>query len=449
MNFQMEMEMPVLHPVLSVSELNRSAKELVEQAFPLLWVNGEISNIKCYGSGHWYFSLKDAHAQVRCVMFREKNRYLDWQPRDGMQVEARALVTLYQARGEFQLCVETLRRAGLGRLYEAFEQLRGRLEKEGLFASGRKKRLPSFPAQIGIITSPAGAALHDVLSTLKRRMPSIPIVIYPVPVQGFGAAERIVAAIQKAAMHAECEILILCRGGGSIEDLWAFNEEAVARAIAACSIPIISGVGHETDFTIADFVADVRAPTPTGASQLACPDREELLRSVAVLWSRACRGIQGRIRSMMQSTDRLGSRLVHPGQAIRDQLARLRYLRSRLDACSTQHWKNRNWRMRELGHRLALAAPDVRLLSRCQHELELRLHRATSRRLEVLLMELQRQQENLSHLNPRSVLERGYSIAYAPDGTVVRNSDQISIGETMRVEFATGWSEALIEKKDR
>jgi exodeoxyribonuclease VII large subunit len=219
MNFQMEMEMPVLHPVLSVSELNRSAKELVEQAFPLLWVNGEISNIKCYGSGHWYFSLKDAHAQVRCVMFREKNRYLDWQPRDGMQVEARALVTLYQARGEFQLCVETLRRAGLGRLYEAFEQLRGRLEKEGLFASGRKKRLPSFPAQIGIITSPAGAALHDVLSTLKRRMPSIPIVIYPVPVQGFGAAERIVAAIQKAAMHAECEILILCRGGGSIEDL--------------------------------------------------------------------------------------------------------------------------------------------------------------------------------------------------------------------------------------
>jgi exodeoxyribonuclease VII large subunit len=449
MNFQMETGMPVLYPVLSISELNRSAKELLEQAFPLLWVTGEISNIKCYGSGHWYFSLKDAQAQVRCVMFREKNRYLDWQPRDGMQVEARALVTLYQARGEFQLCVETLHRAGLGRLYEAFEQLRGRLEKEGLFALGRKKRLPSFPAQIGVITSPAGAALHDVLSTLKRRMPSIPIVIYPVPVQGFGAAERIAAAIQKAAMHAECEILILCRGGGSIEDLWAFNEEVVARAIAACSIPIVSGVGHETDFTIADFVADVRAPTPTGASQLVSPDREELLRSVAVLWSRACRGIQGRIGSMMQSADGLGSRLVHPGQAIRDQLARLQYLHNRLDACSAQHWENRNWRVRELGHRLALAAPDVRLLDRCQHELRLRLHRATSRRMEVLMMELQRQQENLAHLNPRSVLERGYSIAYAPDGTLVRNSDQISIGETLRVEFATGWSEALVEKKDR
>jgi exodeoxyribonuclease VII large subunit len=359
------------------------------------------------------------------------------------------LVTLYQARGEFQLCVETLRRAGLGRLYEAFEQLRGRLEKEGLFTPDRKKRLPSFPAQIGVITSPAGAALHDVLSTLKRRMPSIPIVIYPVPVQGSGAAERIAAAIQKAAMHAECEILILCRGGGNIEDLWAFNEEVVARAIAACSIPIVSGVGHETDFTIADFVADARAPTPTGASQLACPDREELLRGMAVLWSRACRGMQGRIGSMMQNADHLGSRLVHPGQAIRDQLARLQYLLSRLDAYSVQHWENRNWRVRELGHRLALAAPDVRSLARRQQELGLRLHRATSSRMEVLVMELRRQQENLAHLNPRSVLERGYSIAYTPDGTLVCNSDQISIGETMRIEFATGWSEALVEKKDR
>jgi exodeoxyribonuclease VII large subunit len=449
MNFQMEMEIPVLRRVLSVSELNRSAKELLEQAFPLLWVSGEISNIKCYGSGHWYFSLKDAQAQVRCVMFREKNRYLDWQPRDGMQVEARALVTLYQARGEFQLCVETLRRAGLGRLYEAFEQLRARLEKEGLFAPGRKKRLPSFPAQIGVITSPSGAALHDVLSTLKRRMPSIPVVVYPVPVQGSGAAERIAAAIQKAATHAECEILILCRGGGSIEDLWSFNEEVVARAIAACSIPIVTGVGHETDFTIADFVADARAPTPTGASQLVCPDREELLRSVTILWSRGQRGIQSRIESMMQSADRPGCRLVHPGQAIRDQLARLAYLRNRLDAYSAQHWENRNWRLRALGHRLALAAPDIRLLAGRQHELGLRLHRAAFRRMEILMMGLQRQQENLTHLNPHAVLERGYSIAYASDGTVVRNSDQISIGETIRVEFARGWSEALVEKKDR
>jgi exodeoxyribonuclease VII large subunit len=244
-------------------------------------------------------------------------------------------------------------------------------------------------------------------------------------------------------------VLILCRGGGSIEDLWAFNEEVVARAIAACAIPLVSGVGHETDFTIADFVADVRAPTPTGASQLVCPDREELLRNVAVLWSRACRGIRGQIGGMMQSADRLGSRLVHPGKAIRDQLARLQYLHNRLDTCSAQRLENLSWRLRELGHRLALAAPDIHLLAGRLHELELRLHGAAFRRMEILMMELQRQRENLAHLNPRSVLERGYSITYAPDGTVVRNSGQISIGEVVRVEFATGWSEALIEKKDQ
>jgi exodeoxyribonuclease VII large subunit len=309
--------------------------------------------------------------------------------------------------------------------------------------------LPSFPAQIGVITSPAGAALHDVLSTLKWRMPSIPVVVYPVAVQGFGAAEGIAAAIQRAEIHAQCDVLILCRGGGSIEDLWAFNEEVVARAIAACAIPLVSGVGHETDFTIADFVADVRAPTPTGASQLVCPDREELLRNVAVLWSRACRGIRGQIGGMMQSADRLGSRLVHPGKAIRDQLARLQYLHNRLDTCSAQRLENLSWRLRELGHRLALAAPDIHLLAGRLHELELRLHGAAFRRMEILMMELQRQRENLAHLNPRSVLERGYSITYAPDGTVVRNSGQISIGEVVRVEFATGWSEALIEKKDQ
>ena len=270
------------------------AKDLLEQAFPLLWVSGEISNIKCYGSGHWYFSLKDSDAQVRCVMFREKNQYLGWQPQDGMQVEVRALVTLYPARGDFQLNVETIRRVGLGTLFEAFEQLRARLGKEGLFDPGRKKILPLFPEQIGIITSPDGAALHDVLSTLRRRMPSLPVIVYPVPVQGIGASVKIAAAIQKAASRAECDVLILCRGGGSIEDLWAFNEEVVARAIAACSLPIISGVGHETDFTIADFVADIRAPTPTGASQLVCQDREELLRRVEILYCRMQRDAAAR-----------------------------------------------------------------------------------------------------------------------------------------------------------
>lgn len=445
MNFLMEME--IARAVLSVSELNRSAKDLLEQVFPLLWVSGEISNIKRYGSGHWYFSLKDANAQVRCVMFREKNQYLGWQPQDGMQVEVRALVTLYQARGDFQLSVETIRRVGLGTLFEAFEQLRARLGKEGLFDADRKKTLPLFPKQIGIITSPDGAALHDVLSTLRRRMPSLPVIVYPVPVQGIGAAVKIAAAIQKAASRAECDVLILCRGGGSIEDLWAFNEEIVARAIAACSVPIISGVGHETDFTITDFVADIRAPTPTGASQLVCQDREELLRRVEILYCRMQRELQRGIESRMQNTDMLACRLVHPRERINDQLTHLQRLRERLVRSWRRNSENRYWRVRELNQRLTLTRPDISRLIERQYELGLRLRRAIAGRIETLAMSLEHQQANLAHLNPESVLERGYSIAYTADGTVLRNSNQIGIGDTIRVALAKGGIKASVSEK--
>lgn len=445
MNFLMEME--IARAVLSVSELNRSAKDLLEQVFPLLWVSGEISNIKRYGSGHWYFSLKDANAQVRCVMFREKNQYLGWQPQDGMQVEVRALVTLYQARGDFQLSVETIRRVGLGTLFEAFEQLRARLGKEGLFDADRKKTLPLFPKQIGIITSPDGAALHDVLSTLRRRMPSLPVIVYPVPVQGIGAAVKIAAAIQKAASRAECDVLILCRGGGSIEDLWAFNEEIVARAIAACSVPIISGVGHETDFTITDFVADIRAPTPTGASQLVCQDREELLRRVEILYCRMQRELQRGIESRMQNTDMLACRLVHPRERINDQLTHLQRLRERLVRSWRRNSENRYWRVRELNQRLTVTRPDISRLIERQYELGLRLRRAIAGRIETLAMSLEHQQANLAHLNPESVLERGYSIAYTADGTVLRNSNQIDIGDTIRVALAKGGIKASVSEK--
>ena len=441
------MEMEIARAVLSVSELNRSAKDLLEQVFPLLWVSGEISNIKRYGSGHWYFSLKDANAQVRCVMFREKNQYLGWQPQDGMQVEVRALVTLYQARGDFQLSVETIRRVGLGTLFEAFEQLRARLGKEGLFDADRKKTLPLFPKQIGIITSPDGAALHDVLSTLRRRMPSLPVIVYPVPVQGIGAAVKIAAAIQKAASRAECDVLILCRGGGSIEDLWAFNEEIVARAIAACSVPIISGVGHETDFTITDFVADIRAPTPTGASQLVCQDREELLRRVEILYCRMQRELQRGIESRMQNTDMLACRLVHPRERINDQLTHLQRLRERLARSGRRNSENRYWRMRELSQRLTVTRPDISRLIERQYELGLRLRRAIAGRTEALAMSLEHQQANLAHLNPESVLERGYSIAYTADGTVLRNSNQIGIGDTIRVALAKGGIKASVSEK--
>src|SRR5665647_581533 len=266
--------------ILTVSELNRMAREVLERSFPLFWVSGEISNLTRAASGHWYFSLKDAGAQVRCVMFKNRNAYLEWQPKEGDLVEARAVVTLYEARGEFQLNVEFLQRAGLGVLFEAYEKLRIKLEGEGLFDPARKRSIPAHSRQIGVVTSPDAAAFRDVLTTLKRRMPSIPIVLYPTPVQGKGAAVLIAAAINQASLRAECDVLIICRGGGSMEDLWQFNEEVVARAIAACSIPTISGVGHETDFTIADFAADRRAPTPTAAAEIASPDRATLLGKV-------------------------------------------------------------------------------------------------------------------------------------------------------------------------
>ncbi len=445
MNLIMEME--IAREVLTVSDLNRSAKDLLEQAFPLLWVSGEISNIKRYGSGHWYFSLKDESSQVRCVMFRDKNQYLDWQPKDGMQVEVRALVTLYHARGDFQLSVEAIRRSGRGTLFEAFEQLKARLGREGVFDPDRKKPLPVFPKQIGIITSPAAAALHDVLSTLKRRMPSIPVIVYPAPVQGAGAGAKLAEAIQQAVNRAECDVLILCRGGGSIEDLWAFNEEVVARAIAKCSIPIVSGVGHETDFTIADFVADVRAPTPTGASQLVCPSGEELSRHVELARGRLRREMRRGIENRMQHSDMLGCRLIHPGKRIDDQLARLQHLRERINRFWLRSLESGHWRLRELNQRLTIARPKINRLVERQRDFRLRLQRATDARLEALAMNLEREQANLAHLNPESVLQRGYSIAYAADGTVLRNSAQTGTGDTIRVVFAKGWSRARIVEK--
>ena len=261
---------------LTVTQFNAIARQQIERNLPLLWIAGEISNFTRAPSGHCYFSLKDERAQVRCVMFRSRLQNLEFAPGNGMQVEVRAVPTLYEARGEFQLGVENMRKAGLGALFEKFARLKTKLEAEGIFASERKRPVPRFPRRIGVITSPAAAALRDVLTTLRRRMPSIPVIIYPTLVQGDSARTQIAAAIAIAGARAECDVLILCRGGGSIEDLWAFNEESVARAMVASPIPIVSGVGHETDFTIADFVADARAPTPTGAAELVSPNRVEL-----------------------------------------------------------------------------------------------------------------------------------------------------------------------------
>ena len=433
--------------VISVAELNRLAKELIERQLPLMWVAGEISNFMRAASGHCYFSLKDAQAQVRCVMFRHKAQLHDWKPENGMQIEVRATPSFYEARGEFQLNVETMRRAGLGALYAAFEQLKARLSAEGLFAEERKQVLPRFPRAIGIVTSPHAAALRDVLTTLKRRMPAIPIIIYPTPVQGEGAAAKIAAALATADARAECDVLILCRGGGSIEDLWAFNEEVVARAIDACKLPVICGVGHETDFTIADFVADVRAPTPTAAAQLACPNCVDLRERAVQLYHRFKRVMERALERRMQHVDGLARRLVHPGERIANQLRDVAQLGGRLRGAWAHAGADRQWQLRDLVQRLRAAGPDVGALVIRQDVLARRLGGAVVKRVETLTARLKSMAAHLAHLNPQSVFERGYSMVETADGKIVRASSEVQLNEDVKLTFARGWARAKVKDK--
>ena len=435
--------------VITVSELNRTARQLLEKAFPLIWVAGEISNLTRAASGHWYFSLKDDKAQVRCVMFRHKNQYLDWAPENGMQVEIRSLVTLYEARGDFQLGVEGMRRSGLGALFEAFEKLKARLDQEGLFDLAHKKPLPAFPRQIGVITSRDAAALRDVLTTLHRRMPSIPIVLYPTPVQGEGAAAKITEAIHAAIARNECDVLILCRGGGSIEDLWQFNQEMVARAIHACPIPIVCGVGHETDFTIADFVADQRAPTPTAAAEMVSPNRPDLLHQVKAGFARLARVMSRILEMRMQHLDHLGRRLLHPGEKLNNQAMHLSHLQQRLRNAAARTADNQHWRIEQLNHRLHRTRPDIDSLLAQQRDLAHRLRTSQRRQLENLDATIHKLQGNLQHLNPQSVLARGYSMVETATGEIAQSSEAIAAGDQLRVTFAQGWAQTQVLKTDR
>lgn len=437
------------YKILTVSELNQNAKDLLEHAFPLVWISGEISNLKKYDSGHWYFSLKDSSAQVRCVIFSHKNRILNWEPEEGMQVEVYALVTLYKIRGDFQLNVETIRLAGRGELFKKFDKLKTKLKKEGLFEPERKKPLPVFPKQIGIVTSSSGAALHDVISTLRHRMPSIPLVIYPTQVQGEDAAAKIVKAIQTAANRHECDVLILCRGGGAIEDLWAFNEEIVARTIDLCHIPIISGIGHETDFTIADFIADVRAPTPTGAAQLACPDNRELFQYIKTLKDQIHKKIQSFLENYMQHIDMLSHLLKHPDEQFHIQLISLQHLNERLSGALLRYFENQIWSLREINQRITSAKPDIVHMDTILHELDQRLRKAVTHNIDVFKALLLRQQEHLDHLNPKSVLKRGYGIIYNKDKKILRESDDICVGDIIQISFAKGWSKAKVLEKGK
>ena len=311
--------------IYTVSRLNREVRFVIEGSFPTLWVEGEISNFAAPHSGHWYFSLKDATAQVRCAMFRPQNRRLSFTPKDGMQVLVKARVSLYEGRGDFQLLAEHLEEAGEGKLRQEFEALKKRLLEAGLFAEEHKKPLPAIPRCIGIITSPTGAAIRDILSVLQRRFASVPVIIYPTLVQGDLAAPNIVKAIETANHRNECDALILTRGGGSLEDLWPFNEEKVAYAIYRSNIPIVSGVGHEIDFTIADFVADLRAPTPSAAAELATPDREELLNSLDQHQKQLARLAKQKLQQFQQNLDWMKKHLQqqHPKRRLAEQAQHL------------------------------------------------------------------------------------------------------------------------------
>ena len=389
--------------VLSVTELLRSVRDTLERRFPLAWVRGEVSNLSRAPSGHLYFTLKDGAAQVDCVMFRSRAAALDWEPREGQQVEARALPTLYEPRGRFQLTVEGLRLAGLGPLYERFLRLKERLGAEGLFDEKAKRAVPPFPGRIGVVTSLAAAALRDVLTTLARRNPAIPVVVYPVPVQGEGAAERIATMLARANRRAECDVLLLVRGGGSIEDLWQFNEEALARAIRASAIPVVVGVGHETDFTIADFAADRRAPTPTAAAELACPARGELAARVADGARTLSREMRRRLQYASQALDGTTRRLVHPAERLRSY------------------------------HQLM-----IQLSSRLAFAFSHRVHRCQAHLAEL--------RATLVSLDPTAVLERGYSITTTAAGAVLRDASAVKPGERLKTRLARGEIESEVKK---
>lgn len=469
--------------IYPVSRLVREARLLLDGSFPLLWVEGEISNLAMPGSGHVYFTLKDEAAQVRCAMFRNRNRNLRFTPENGQQVLLRVRVTIYENRGEFQLIVEHMEEAGSGALQRAYEALKDRLGKAGLFDTAHKKPLPSMPATLGIISSPDGAAVHDILSVIRRRFPAVDVVIYPVPVQGEAAPAAIREAISVAVSRAECDVLIIGRGGGSLEDLWSFNDERVAQAIFDCSIPLISAVGHEIDFSIADFVADVRAPTPSAAAELAVPDAEALMhtlhnrlhrlqrtvahqlhsarRHVYFLQQRLPRpdrfirlqktqhqrqlqqlqnALRRRLQNQQQKVDYLAARLKHPSEQIVSHNSRVLTLHQRLDQAYKGQMSQRFVQLDSLRRRFYAQTPTslIRYQQSRTTQLGHQLHQRMQQRLQQAHQQLEQQTRTLAAVSPLNTLQRGYSITTRPEGELIRKASQVGPGESVEVRLQQG-----------
>lgn len=441
-----------IRDVYTPSRLNREARRLLEQGLPVLWLEGEVSNLSRPASGHWYFSLKDHAAQLRCAMFRQRNLKSACSPRDGLQVLVRGKVSLYEPRGDYQLIVEHMEEAGEGALRQHFELLKARLAAEGLFAEARKRPLPVLPHRIGVITSPTGAALRDILNVLKRRFPAIPVLLYPVPVQGENAASLIAAAIRLASSRRDCDVLILARGGGSLEDLWAFNEEVVARAIADCDIPVVSGVGHETDVTIADFAADLRAPTPSGAAELVVPDRREWLRQVALLARRLQvgfgRGAEERKAGFLWLTRRL--RQLHPGLRLVQFAQRLDELDTRLARGVRRRLEALHALLRVEQTELSRHSPvhTIAGVANRLAALELRLTAAARQHLERSRSTVAVAAGTLRAVSPLATLERGYAIVTDEHDAVITDAAAVTQGQAIRARLARGRLRARVESSE-
>lgn len=470
--------------VYPVSRLVREARVLLEGSFPLLWVEGEISNLAMPGSGHIYFTLKDAAAQVRCAMFRNRNQHLRFTPENGMQVLLRVRVTLYEGRGEFQLVVEHMEEAGSGALQRAYEALKHRLGLEGLFDAAHKKPLPAYPQTVGIVSSPDGAAVHDIVSVFRRRAPSIRLIIYPVAVQGQGSAAQIANAIQTADARQECDVLIVGRGGGSLEDLWSFNDELVARAIFACDIPIISAVGHEIDYSIADFVADVRAPTPSAAAELAAPETRQLLLAVQTCVNRMHRYVLHSVQQQYRQLSFLQARMPKPAQRLQQYRRELHRAKQQLQ----NTWRNQLQQRQQqldvqtarLKHPSSMLALQQQRLTHCKRRLQAQVQRLIQlqqrnaaqrwqrlqrclpiRKLEshkhqcnqlgkqlhsVFLLSLKQREQHLiqqkrtlAAVSPLNTLDRGYSITQgASSRRVITDAAEVSSGDRLDIRLSKG-----------
>ncbi|UYO95155.1 exodeoxyribonuclease VII large subunit [Pollutimonas sp. M17] len=424
--------------VWTVSQLNRRVGALLEGNFSRIWVRGEISNFTQAASGHWYFSVKDEGAAVRAIMFRGRAQAVGFVPRPGEKFEFRVNVTLYEPRGDYQLQVESMRRAGRGDLHEAFLALKEKLAAEGLFDPGRKRDINPMPGAVGVVTSLAAAALRDVLSALARRAPHVSVVIYPAAVQGLDAAGKLNQALEQAIARREVDTILLVRGGGSLEDLWSFNDEALARTIARSAIPVISGVGHETDFTIADFVADLRAPTPTAAAELCCRSRDNCVKQLGGLSATLAAQQRRLLERCALRLDRAVALLVSPQQRLRQQNERLQALKGRLARAAAHPHERHAARLAAARVRLAHAQPRLDGLRGQLDRRQQQLADAAVRQIERRRQRLDAATQTLQALSPRNILDRGYAIVRKESGDIVKNALDLSVGDQLNVELGRG-----------